>query len=233
MSIDKLSGAVGVRPLNDPAGTEGFGRFEPIPTSPSELAMEAFRRAGKAASDDAANQWGFPTFFESDNHLGHVAGAIFVRSPGAVWEDVPLSAMHQTTALLGDFGERMRQANLFQANAYPNKYKGAFPTYFHANYDDGRGIVCGTVFLTPECADWRDVNASQLGNPVPSDPDYIGKLFRGAQIYAKSLQNAEQYIGALPTMFFADRENGREFGILLIKFAFAKFEDVVVSTPPH
>jgi hypothetical protein len=42
-----------------------------------------------------------------------------------------------------------------QHNGKVSSFVGGFPNMFHA--DHGRGVVCGTILLRDNTAEWRDV----------------------------------------------------------------------------
>jgi hypothetical protein len=88
-----------------------------------------------------------------------------------------------------------------------------------------RTVVCGTVLIKPECAEWRDVPLTELGNPLLSD---IGARFRGTQDYA----TRNGFIGGFPNFFHADYGNGVVCGTVLIKPDAAEWRDVLLWLGP-
>jgi len=93
---------------------------------------------------------GFPNFYEATYGLNHVGGTIFIKSAAAEWRDVPLAELGNVS--LEDFEERIRVTNAYASR---NGFVGGFPNFYHADY--GSGIVCGTILLKQNVAEWRDV----------------------------------------------------------------------------
>lgn len=91
------------------------------------------------------------------------------------------------------------------------------PTFHEANY--GKGPVGGVTFLRPPSVEWRDVLASELGNPVLWD---IPALCRAANDYA--VRNG--FMAAIPNCHQATYAAGQVFGINLIPAGVAVFRDV-------
>jgi hypothetical protein len=186
--------------------------------------MREFQHRAKAAAD-AGFVGAFPNFYYA-RQVSEVGGTIFVKAPAAEWRDVPLSALGNPS--LDDFEERMRRTNKY---ATDNGYVGGFPNFFHA--DHGSGIVCGTILLKPEVAEWRDVALSDLGNPALGD---IGQRFRATQDYA----SRQGFVGGFPNLFHADVQGvgarigqpARRFtvcGTVLLKQGHAEWRDVVTD----
>ncbi len=116
----------------------------------------------------------FPNFYSAPRGLGFVSGTIFVTGAAAEWRDVPLAELGGVS--LDDFEGRMRATNAYAAK---NGFVGGFPNYFHADY--GHGIVCGTILLKTNGAEWRDIPLSDLGNPAIYD---FEARFRATHDYA-------------------------------------------------
>jgi hypothetical protein len=62
---------------------------------------------------------------------------------------VPLAELGNN---LNDIGARFRGTHDY---ATRNGFVGGFPNMFHADY--GNGIVCGTILLKQNVAEWHDV----------------------------------------------------------------------------
>ena len=118
-------------------------------------------RATNAYASQNGFVGGFPTFFHADygegpdpiRHQlveGIVCGTVLLRSGAAEWRDVPLPELGNPA--LDDVEARFRGT---QNYANRHGFVGGFPNLFHA--DHGHGIVCGTVLLKSDFAEWRDV----------------------------------------------------------------------------
>jgi hypothetical protein len=190
-------------------------------------AMRAFQHRATAAAD-AGFAAGFPNFYEATSGRDHVGGTIFIKAAAVEWHDVPLSDLGNVS--LFDFEERIRATNAY---ATRNGFVGGFPNFFHADY--GSGIVCGTILLKSEGAEWRDVNISDLGNPALGDFEH---RFRATQDYA----NRNGFVGGFPNLFHAEKQNidfttGRRTratvcGTVLLKPSAAEWRDVLLFRGP-
>lgn len=192
-------------------------------TSPkveSQEAMATFRNRANLIATTMSNMAGaFPTFYEMRKGNNLLGGTIFLKFSTAKWEDVPLSTLGNPP--LDDFAARMRAT---QNYAVQNGYIGGFPTYHHI--DKGQGIVCGTVLINRNGADWRDVPIGELGNPPL---DNIKARMTSAYDYAIN----HGYIGGFPTFHHADYGKGIVCGIILIKKDFGELKNVVVVEGPR
>ena len=90
----------------------------------------------------------------------------------------------------------MRATNTW---ASQHGFVGGFPTFFHADY--GTGIVCGTVLIKSDGAEFRDIPLSELGNPALDD---FEARFRATQDYA----SRNRFVGGFPTLFHAQAAVG-------------------------
>jgi hypothetical protein len=156
-------------------------------------AMQAFQHIAKVGA--AKRRVGaFPTFHlgPGPQGLGFVPSGVFLTEAAAVWSDVPLAALNNPS--LNDFTARMCAANTY---ATQQGYVGGFPTYDHA--DHGKGVVCGTVLLKSDGAEFRDVPWSDLGSPALAD---FGARFKATHDYA--LRNG--FVGGFPTLFHAVKQ---------------------------
>lgn len=79
-----------------------------------------------------------------------VCGTVLIKQGCGIWKDVPLTDLGNPP--LNDIGARFRGT---QDYASRNGFVGGFPNFYSADY--GNGVVCGTVLLTPQAADWKDV----------------------------------------------------------------------------
>jgi len=170
------------------------------------------------------NSWVFPTFqqgYDLQKQKFH-NGVMVIGGPGVVWRDVPLTKLTEDPDLfLADIGFRMRETNLYATNQrdYPEQYVGALPTMFIANYHDGRGTVCGTVFLTSEAAEWHDISKIVLGNPALDD---IPARFIGTQKFAENIPG-DRFAGGFPNLFHAETFYDVVCGTLLLNHSAARF----------
>jgi hypothetical protein len=186
-------------------------------------AMEAFR-SRQAAATNLGFVGGFPNFYSypGAGSVGFVGGTIFLTQAAAEWRDVPLSDLDNVD--LNNFEERMRKTNVY---ANRNGFVGGFPNYFHAEYHDGRGIVCGTILLKQEASTWEDVYTEDLGNPALDDYE---SRFKGTQDYA----GGHGFLGGFPNLFHAEERtfdvvNGRPVnrtvcGTVLIRSNYINFQ---------
>lgn len=179
-------------PLTFPAG---------LPTR-EQMAMAAFHNRMQSAMA-LGFLGGFPNFVDSTVGRDHLGGTILIRSVGAEFRDVPLKQLGNVS--LSSFTDRIRAANTWAAaqvspNAtgvtaaghpvFDHPYVGAFPTFFHAN--TAAGVVCGTILLTPDAAEKRDIPQSELGN---FSADNFESRFRATQDYATK----NGFVGGFPT----------------------------------
>jgi hypothetical protein len=210
-----------VRPAGIGIQSSGL-QFSSHAPSASDEAGAAFRHRAEAATR-LGFPGGFPNFHYADRPAGaQVAGTIFVKSPAAQWRDVPLNELRN--APLSDFGECMRAAHDY---AVRHGFVSGFPNFFRAQA--GQTMVCGTVLLSSDVAEWRDVSLLELGRPSLDD---IGARFRATQDYA----NRNGFVGGYPNMYH--RENGpRQLnaspycGTILLKREFAEWQDVQTRGP--
>ena len=193
--------------MSDPPG--GFESSDEQ-SKPESLA-DGFRHRTRTANATGF-VGGFPNFhYANTPNDGLLGGAIFVNAPGALWQDIPLSALSSPS--LNDFSLRMRATQDYASRA---GFVGGFPTFFHADY--GNGIVCGTTLLTAEVAEWQDVSLADLGNPKLDD---VEARFRGTQDYA----SRKGFVGGFPNMYNAVTV----CGTILLRAPLAQWRDVVVK----
>jgi hypothetical protein len=176
-----------------------------LPTR-EQMGMEAFHNRMQSAVA-LGFLGGFPNFYEKTVGRDHLGGTILVRPAAGEFRDVPRSALGNVP--LSSFTDRIRAVNSWAVaqvsrdatgitiQGHPlheHPFAGAFPTFFHADY--GEGIVCGTIVLTSDAAESREIPASQLGNV---SADNFEARFRATQDYAAT----NGFVGGFPT--FIDR----------------------------
>ena len=191
------------------------------------MAMKAFQHRATAAAE-AGFAAGFPNFYEAVHGRDHVGGTVLIKAEAVEWRDVPIAMLGNVP--LDGFEERMRAANVY---ATQNGFIGGFPNFYHADY--GNGIVCGTVLLNSNGAEWRDVPISELGNPALDDFEH---QFRGTQDYA----SRNGFVGGFPNLFHGEKDQidvttGRRVritvcGTVLIKPGFGEWRDVFLFRDP-
>lgn len=144
---------------------------------------------------------GFPNFYEDVLYDG-----AFIKREAAEWRDIPASELGNPQTLEGRFRAVSHYAS-------EHGFRGAFPNFFEANY----GPVYGTVLIHRGAADWRDIPASELGNPKT-----LKERFHAVARYA----SAHGYIGAFPNFFEANYGHGKVYGTVLVKREAADWRDV-------
>lgn len=176
---------------------------------------------------DHAGRLGFtgaiPNFYFADRPAGaQVGGTILVRGPGVVWRDVPASELQN--APFEDFGACMRAT---QDYAVRNGFVGGFPNFHRATKKSTE--VRGTILLTAEVAEWRDVPLMTLGYPNLED---VEQRFRATQDYA----SREGFVGGFPTMYHSaggrlEMPGNPRCGTILLKAGQAEWRDVETRGP--
>lgn len=192
---------------------------DPISPSASDEAAAAFRHRAEAATA-AGFVGGLPNFYYADRpHSAQVGGTVFVKAPAARWRDVALRELQN--APITDFGACMRAAHDYGVR---NGYVSAFPNFFRAG--SGDTTKCGTILLTADAAEWRDVALLELGRPQLGD---IGARFRATQDYA----NRNGFVGGYPNMYHrGDAAMASPLcGTILLKREFAEWRDVQTRPP--
>ncbi len=228
--LPQIRAVMGLNPVggSGDSATQGFiGVFPAATPSRQAGAMAAFRHRASVATAKGCVA-GFPNFYLGRLGRDQFAGTIFIREGGAMWRDVPLAELGGVR--IEDFEGRMRATQEF---ATAHGFVGGFPTFHDADYGDG--TVCGTILFTQEAAEWRDVPLEDLANPNLDDFEL---RFRATQDYA----SAHGFVGGFPNFFHARQEyidvvlGGRRHrtvcGTILLRPAFAHWEDVVVGRDP-
>jgi hypothetical protein len=146
---------------------------------------------------------GFPNFHEADRS---VLPALLISSEMADWRDIPAVQLGQATTPEA----RFRAVNDWAA---AHGYISGFPNFFEAHYED----EFGTILLKAGAADWRDIPASELGNPTSPEA-----RVRAVNDWA----SARGYVGAFPNFHQADYGHGLVYGVLLIKRQAGDWRDI-------
>ncbi|WP_123534576.1 hypothetical protein [Halosimplex salinum] len=149
---------------------------------------------------------GFPNFHQADYGQGVVYGTKLVPENSGEYRDVPRTQLGSNLARQ-NVGDMVRAANSY---AQANGYAGALPTFHEA--DHGNGVVYGLVLYDSPSAEFRDVPATELGNPDLKD---VGATFRSANDYA----GRQGYSAGFPTFHQANYGDGRGVvrGVVLLR----------------
>ena len=94
-------------------------------------------------------------------------------------------------------------------------YKGGYPNFHWTNY--GKGPVYGSMLIKTSAADWRDIPASELGNPKTPE-----ERFRAISDWAAR----NGYRGGYPNFHQANYGRGVVYGAVLIKREAADWRDI-------
>lgn len=158
---------------------------------------------------------GFPNFHEADYGLGPVYGTMLLGSDVAEWRDIPARELGDPNP--EDFGARFRATNDWAGR---HGYLSGYPNFHHANY--GAGTVYGTILVKQGGAEWRDIPASELGNPNPLD---IGARFRATNDWA----TRNGFAAGFPNFHEANYGNGTVYGTILFRVGRVQWRDVYAS----
>ena len=99
-----------------------------------------------------------------------------------------------------------------------NGFVGGFPNFHEADW--GGGLVFGSILLHSGSAEWRDIFASDLGNPASFED-----RFRAVNDYA----SANGFASGYPTFHEADYGQGTVYGCILISGDAVEWRDVPVT----
>jgi hypothetical protein len=134
---------------------------------------------------------------------------------------VCVRAIRQTTDAYHRIGVSWAPLRMVRINDYAglNGFVGGFPNFHEADY--GQGRVFGSVLLRPAAAEWRDVLASDLGNPSSFE-----QRFTAVNDYAV----ANGYVSGFPNFHEADYGQGTVYGCILVPAASADWQDVPAAT---
>ncbi len=155
----------------------------------------------------------FPNFHHADYGDGEVNGVIILNSSAAEWRDVPAVELGDPPA--DDMPARFRATNDWASS---RGFAGGFPNFHEADY--GNGTVYGTILLKSDAVEWRDVPATELGDPPDRD---IAARFTATNDWAAS----HGFVGGFPNFHEADYGNGRVYGTILLKPGKAQWADVL------
>lgn len=197
----------------------GSGALPAPPSSPpisDQRAMQWFMAVGAHRGDAGGI---YPTFSATPNTRGSgfLLGSVFIDSRAAEARDVAIGDLGNPS--LEDFGARMRAANAF---AHSQGFTGGFPTYYHADY--GSGVVCGTVMLKKEAAEFRDILLSDLNITLENYAD----RFIAVHNFAKT----QGFVSGFPTFYHGEHNGNIVCGAILIKSEYARWADVIVERMP-
>jgi hypothetical protein len=99
-------------------------------------------------------------------------------------------------------------------------YRAGFPNRHAADWGDG--VVCGTILLREDVADWRDVPHSELGNPSMTD---LIQRFQRSHDYARR----HGYAHGFPNFHNANYGQGIVHGTFLVRSGAVEWRDVPAS----
>lgn len=180
--------------------------------------IERFRQANRYAVQNGAPA-GFCTFFSANHGQGVVWGTYLFKKSAVEFKDINKTDLDP---FVTDFGQWMRAANRY---AGKHGYAGGFPN-FEVGHPGG-GTVYGVYFFKPGAVEWRDVAASDLGNPNIND---IPARFKASATLATKLG----FPAAMPNCENADYGHGTVYGTFFIKPGMVDWRDVPEATlfPP-
>ncbi|HAX79405.1 MAG TPA: hypothetical protein DCY88_27160 [Cyanobacteria bacterium UBA11372] len=153
---------------------------------------------------------GFHNFHEANYGPpnGLVYGSILIKREAADWRDIPAA----------ELGNPQTSEQRFRAVydwAVKNGYAGGYPNFHNADY--GQGTVYGSILIKREAADWRDIPASELGNPKNAE-----ELFRAISDWVAR----NGYVAGYPNFHQANYGNGTVYGVTLLKPGYAEWRDI-------
>ena len=157
----------------------------------------------------------YPNFHRADHGHGIVNGTFLLKAPFAEWKDIPLSELDHCD--LNDLAARFRATAVWATN---HGYAVGFPNFFQADY--GHGIVCGTVLLSSNAVEWRDIPIAELNNVSLTDLD--GRLRETANYASR-----HSFLGGFPNFFQADYGHGTVCGTFLLKPNVAEWKDICIT----
>lgn len=158
---------------------------------------------------------GFPNFHQADYECGVVYGTFLIRPGQTEWRDIPADALGNPPG--DDVGARFRATADY---ATQNGFVGGYPNFHQANY--GQGTVYGTFLFRSDVAEWRDVAASELGNPPGDD---IDARFRATNDYAVR----QGFAAGFPNFHQADYGQGIVYGTVLLRHEAVEWRDVLAD----
>ena len=180
-----------------------LGKVNPAKFTPSEYAhihIEPRRNSsctGSIAASVPFDNSNMFRFYESPN-LPNIGG----------------SNQHYGTELVG---QMMLEPRFRAISDWATRrgYKGGYPNFHWTNY--GKGPVYGSMLIKTSAADWRDIPASELGNPKTPE-----ERFRAISDWAAR----NGYRGGYPNFHQANYGRGVVYGAVLIKREAADWRDI-------
>ncbi len=142
------------------------------------------------------------------NKAVKVYGTILLKKEAGGMRDIKVAELGNPTT---------PQARFRAANDYANRngFLGAFPNFHEANY--GNGLVYGVCLISKEAGEWRDVKATELGNPTRFED-----FFRAVNDYA--YRNG--FVGGFANFHEATYAQGKVYGVILIKKSHGEWRDI-------
>jgi hypothetical protein len=183
--------------------------------SPARPPIEAWQSFFPSVHDYAVREGyvgGIPNFYSAAYGGGTVYGCVLLKPQYAEWRDIPFADLNSPPTPEA----RFREVNDYSKSL--NSIIGGYPN-FH-QFDYGQGLVCGSVFLKDGAAEWRDLLATELGNPQTAED-----RFRAVHDYA----SRNGFAGAFPNFHQADYGQGIVYGTFLLKPEAVEWRDVPYS----
>lgn len=210
--------------------TETAAEWRDVPASALDSPNLADPAQHVASMQRYAASQGFvgaiPTFFLAELG-GFRCGTLLLNSTGAEWRDVEIADLQNVDP--SDAPGRFRAV---QDYARVNQFVGGYPNFYIGEQTAWTVLgpitatVDGTVLLNNTVADWRDVPASDLGNPDVND---LPGRFRATQDYAAKTHAT----GGFPNFYQADPSPApgnpapqRVYGTILLSGSGVEFRDV-------
>ncbi|WP_084332069.1 thiol-activated cytolysin family protein [Runella limosa] len=149
------------------------------------------------------------TLLGNESHKAiKVYGTILLKKDAGEMRDIKVAELGNPTT---------PQARFRAVNDYANRngFLGAFPNFHEANYNTGH--VYGVCLIRKEAGEWRDVKATDLGNPTRFE-----EFFRAVNDYA--YRNG--FVGGFANFYEATYTQGKVYGVILIKKSHAEWRDI-------
>lgn len=168
--------------------------------------MSQLRCANKYASEH--NFLGAYPNFHHAYKPALVFGTIFINKYAGEWKDIKANDIGNPATP----DARFRAVNDYAAK---NGFLGALPNFFEADY--GQGKVYGTIFIKKDAGEWRDIKASELGNPQTME-----ERFRAINDYA----TRNGFLSGFPNFHEANNGQGTVYGAVLLKRTAGEWQDI-------
>ena len=181
---------------------------------PSTRPVHQFQERFRAVNDISSSLGfaaGFPNFHQADHGNGVVYGTVLIKPRFVEWRDIPVADLGNPS----DDAARFRAVNDW---ASANGFAAGFPNFHQADY--GNGVVYGVQLLKQGAVEWRDILASDLGNPSDN-----AARFRAVNDWA----SANGFVSGFPNFHQADHGNGVVYGVQLLKHEAAEWRDILAS----